>query len=406
MGEGSGPEDIPATTGSHLPVSVIVPAFNGAADLDRCLQAIGQSSGPMFECIVVDDASTDADVRRVAERHAVRYERLSGRSGPAVARNTGAAKAAGRILFFTDADVELHADAISQAISLLDAEPDVAAVIGSYDDDPGHPGLLSQYRNLYHHWTHQSGSAEAWTFWTGCGAIRRESFEQLGGFSADFQQPSIEDIELGWRARTAGFRIRLLKTMQGKHLKRWRFWDMVRTDIFRRGAPWVALLFRQGSVQSDLNLDRRARIATLAAALVPVSCLVLVLLGQATALAPTIAVLLSAAVGSMLTDVSPTAENGARSGSRWKSHLSALIGAALLLLSLAWLPNTWGLLPLALIAVVVWVQQDFYRLLIRRGGMGFALAVVPLQLVFFIGCAVSVPMGFLEYMRQRRRRQD
>jgi hypothetical protein len=49
-------------------------------------------------------------------------------------------------------------------------------LIGSYDDAPGANNFLSQYKNLFHHYTHQTGSEEASTFWGACGAIRRDVF--------------------------------------------------------------------------------------------------------------------------------------------------------------------------------------------------------------------------------------
>ena len=64
--------------------------------------------------------------------------------------------------------------------------------------------MVSQYRNLLHHFVHQHGHAEASTFWAGCGAIRRAAFDAVGGFdAARFPRPSIEDIELGLSAPRA-----------------------------------------------------------------------------------------------------------------------------------------------------------------------------------------------------------
>jgi GT2 family glycosyltransferase len=327
-------------------VSVVVPVFNGGEDFDRCLGAVNRSDWPDFECIVVDDASTDDLAAEIAERHGARLVRLQKRCGPALARNEGVKNARGEVIFFTDADVVLHPDAISEAIKAFKSDPDLAAVFGSYDDSPGHGSFLSRYRNLYHHWNHQVGNEEASTFWTGCGAIRRDIFVELGGFSSDYARPSIEDIELGYRLREAGYRIRLLKTMLGTHLKQWKFWDMIRTDIFRRGKPWTELLLRFRSAPPDLNLNSRARIATTSA---------------------------------------------------------ALLLLVLVLLAFSWLPVSWALLPVLLIAVIVWAQSGFYRLLARTDGVSFAIAVVPFQVLFFMGGALSVPLGYLAWIRGGRR---
>ena len=60
---------------------------------------------------------------------------------------------------------------------------------------------------LLHHFTHQNGTFEAETFWTGLGAIRRSVFEQVDGFSDD--PMLLEDVELGLSLRADGFRIAL-----------------------------------------------------------------------------------------------------------------------------------------------------------------------------------------------------
>jgi len=383
----------------HSPalVSVVVPVFNGGEDLDRCLGAIFSTGWPDIECIVVDDASTDMLTAEIAARHGAQLERMEQRSGPGKARNVGADKARGEIIFFTDADVLLHPDALGKAVAALESDPDLAAVFGSYDDQPGHGSFLSRYRNLYHRWTHQASTEEATTFWAGCGAIRREVFLEMGGFSSDYTRPSIEDIELGYRLREAGYRIRLLKTMLGTHLKQWKFWDMLRTDIFRRGVPWIELLLRFRSAPADLNLNLRARAATVSAALLVISMLLLPLAGHAMAIVPTLVLFLTAVICTPLTkDFVPGAAGG-----WWKSPMAFLIGILLPLMAFVWAGNPWALLPPVLVAVIVGTHSGFYQMVSKRGGIAFAIAVVPLQVVFFMGCVLSILLGLLAWIRQR-----
>jgi glycosyltransferase involved in cell wall biosynthesis len=179
-------------------ISVVVPAHNAASDLELCLAAVKRSSRPFHECIVVDDASTDA-TPQVAERAGCLLVRMEANSGPAAARNAGAAKATGDILFFIDSDVCVQADTLQRVADHFAADAQLDALIGSYDDQPKDPDFLSQYKNLLHHFVHQQGSDTASTFWSGCGAIRREVFLRYSGFSEDYKRPAIEDIELGYR---------------------------------------------------------------------------------------------------------------------------------------------------------------------------------------------------------------
>ena len=82
-------------------------------------------------------------------------------------------------------------------------------MIGSYDDDPPGPGLLSQYKTLQQHFVHQTSSECAFAFWSGCGAVRKELFLRLGGVSESYPRPAVEDIEFGHRLRADGRRILL-----------------------------------------------------------------------------------------------------------------------------------------------------------------------------------------------------
>jgi GT2 family glycosyltransferase len=124
---------------------------------------------------------------------------------------------------------------------------------------------VSQYKNLFHHYVHQTSHETATTFWTGCGAIKRERFLELGGFDAQgYPHPSIEDIEFGYRLRAANGRIWLAKDVQVKHLKQWHLLSLLRSDIRDRALPWAHLLREQSAISSDLNLQIHHRLSVLA----------------------------------------------------------------------------------------------------------------------------------------------
>jgi len=238
-------------------ISVIVPVHNGAAFLRMCLDAVAATDYRSYECIVVDDGSTD-DSETIAAEFSMPVRIVSiadGPRGPAYARNRGAEVARGEILFFVDADVVLAPGAIRRLAMTFSEQPALAAVFGSYDATPAARGLVSQYRNLLHHFVHQNGNPDASTFWAGCGGIRREIFERLGGFDArNFPRPSIEDIELGYRLKAIGCLILLDKELQATHLKHWTFSSMIRTDVVCRAVPWSRLILQTKNLPDDLNL--------------------------------------------------------------------------------------------------------------------------------------------------------
>ena len=241
-------------------VSVIVPVHNGGAYFRTCLSKLAQAVPKPIEIIVVADGDSDGSWR-LAKEFGAKLIRIPESGGPARARNLGAQAAKGDILFFVDADVAVCPEAVGYAISVFKNNPYLAAAIGSYDDAPGDPGFLSQYRNLMHHYVHQTGNEEASTFWGACGLIRREIFLQMGGFNESYRRPSIEDIELGYRLKQAGYKIRLCKTLQVKHLKRWEPISLMRADFFYRALPWTELIWRDRKLNNDLNLQVSSRVS-------------------------------------------------------------------------------------------------------------------------------------------------
>jgi GT2 family glycosyltransferase len=305
-------------------MSIIIPVYNNPRDLRECLLALLSSSCPGTEIIVVDDASTD-DTPALAVQMGVRVIRLAKNSGPAAARNHGARQAQGEILFFVDADVLVASDGVSRVLRVFEEDGGVAAVFGSYDALPRARGVVSQYRNLLHHFVHQHGNPEASTFWAGCGAIRRSVFNALGGFdAASFPAPSVEDIELGYRLRRAGHHIRLDKALQATHLKRWTLWSVIQTDICRRAIPWARLILARKHAPDDLNLKRGQR---LSAVLVLLACLLMPI-------------------------------------------------------------GVFGVIPLAVAAAaclgVVILNRELYTFFYRKRGFAFALACVPLHFLYYL----------------------
>lgn len=261
---GETPMEGTGQNGARSTVSLIVPVGGDTSGFDRCLAAISRLDPPPLEVIaVVDGDNPPISAAAAAIGSTVVTRPVSG--GPAIARNLGARSARGDILFFVDADVELPQDAAGRIIDFFQANREYEALFGSYDAEPADPGFFSQYRNLLHHWVHQQSSTEASTFWAGCGALLREVFHEVGGFDEEYPVPCIEDIELGSRIRRSGHRIRLEKDLQVKHLKRWRFGNMLATDLRRRAVPWTRLMLHEGRILNDLNVKTNDRLSVVLA---------------------------------------------------------------------------------------------------------------------------------------------
>lgn len=242
-------------------ISVIVPVYNGEKFLGRCLDAIFGSDHAPLEVLVVDDCSTDGSAA-LAQGYGASVISMEKNSGPGRARNFAAKQARGEVLLFVDADVVVKPETIGLIASAFEANPEISALFGSYDDEPAETNFLSQYKNLQHHFVHQTSSPEASTFWAGLGAVRRDVFLALGGFDYEkFAVPSIEDIELGLRLRKAGHRILLAREIQATHLKRWEPIQLIKTEVFCRAIPWSKLIVTSKELINDMNLKTADRLS-------------------------------------------------------------------------------------------------------------------------------------------------
>lgn len=259
-------------------ISAIVPAWNAAALLPRCLGAIRNSGLPVDEIVLFDDGSTD-DTGAVAATFGARVIRNDGAPlGPGEGRNRALAAAECDLAVFIDADVVVGPDAIERLASVF-ADPAVTAAFGSYDDRPPAPRFSSQYANLRHHYVHQQAPSVTTTFWSGLGMVRRADFLAVGGFDRTFDLPSIEDIELGARLTARGGIIRVVPDAQASHLKDWTIRQLWRTDIHCRAIPWSKLIASGRSTGADLNGSGREKVAAILAWMVLLGLLAVPLSG-------------------------------------------------------------------------------------------------------------------------------
>jgi len=328
-------------------IAIIVPVHRGGVRFEQCLESLRAASPPPDELIVVADGDREDD-RRTAERFGARVLSTPSPGGPARARNLGAAEARAEILFFVDADVTLARRAVDRVAGVFRGDPTLAALFGAYDDDPAAPNFLSQYKNLLHHYVHTTSSEDAATFWAACGAIRRQVFLDLHGFDESYRQPMIEDIELGYRLRRAGHRIRLVKDLHVKHLKRWTVGSLLRADFFGRALPWTRLILGGERFIDDLNLNLRSRLSVVAVFL-----------------------LLATLAGGLL-------------------EPRVLLAA------------------IPLMAALVWLNRDLYRFFRSKRGTGFALMTIPWHWFYFFYSGLAFLIGLSRHgverlVRGRRR---
>ena len=245
-------------------VSVVIPNLNGQAWLGACLHSLSAQRRQPMEIILVDNGSTDDSLDIVLDlapdANIIRFDH---NTGFAHAVNKGAAAAQGDFLLFLNTDTVVEPDCIAiLETTLASAASDVASVMPlmvmlerpDHVDDAG--DVLSWYGHAQKrgHGEPAVRYGEESEVFSPCGGAvlyRADVFRELGGFDEDFFA-YLEDVDLGLRARLAGYRHLLQPTARVQHkghgsaMARRRYLTLTtrnRLALFVKNIP-AALLFR------------------------------------------------------------------------------------------------------------------------------------------------------------------
>ncbi|HEY4779019.1 MAG TPA: glycosyltransferase family 2 protein [Solirubrobacterales bacterium] len=203
-------------------VAVVVPSWNSAGLLPRCLDAIA-AQGEGVELLVVDNGSSDGTLE-LLRRRGVEHLSLPRNMGFAAAMNLGASRVTTEAVLALNADAVLAPGAAAVLATALGADPGLGGVQprilqldGESAGDPESARLYSAGMALSADGRAlESGAGELWSaayaspreVFGVCGAaclLRRQLFDDLGGYDESFFS-FYEDVDLNLRARIAGWR--------------------------------------------------------------------------------------------------------------------------------------------------------------------------------------------------------
>src|SRR6266508_1242781 len=191
------------------PVSVIVPAYNEAANIAATVRSLVASDYPRLEVIVVDDGSTDgtADIVERLRLPGVFVIRQDNAGKPA-ALNTGIRYARGDVLVLVDVDTVFERDAVAELVQPL-ADPRVGALSGN-TKVANRRGLLGRWQHLEYvigfnldRRMFDLGRCMP-TVPGAIGAFRRAALRDVAGVSA---QTLAEDTDVTMGVIRAGWRV-------------------------------------------------------------------------------------------------------------------------------------------------------------------------------------------------------
>jgi glycosyltransferase involved in cell wall biosynthesis len=187
--------------------SIIVPTFNGATRIGRCLDALlNQASGKNVELIVVNDGSTDNTVGVVEGYSRVRLI-TQANAGPAAARNHGALEAQGAIILFTDDDCVPTPEWLDAMLEPF-RDPEVIGTKGVYRTHQ--TNVVARFVQIEYEDRYRlmAGLPSIDFIDTYSAAFRRDRFLAMGGYDLSFPVACAEDIELSYRMSACGWKMK------------------------------------------------------------------------------------------------------------------------------------------------------------------------------------------------------
>lgn len=201
---------------SHQPprLSVIIPTYNRAATLARCLAALGaQSCAPEdFEIIVADDGSSDHSAEVVATWAAklpcaLRWLHQPN-AGANRARNRAIGMARGELLLLINDDTIAVPQMLAEHLATHRQYPDdCVAVLGRMTVSPDVPHSRLAPLHLDRAFVGLQGGAELdWRAFFTCNVSLKKTLLERGGLFEERIRYH-EDLELAWRLSAQGLRV-------------------------------------------------------------------------------------------------------------------------------------------------------------------------------------------------------
>lgn len=263
-------------------VSVIIATRDYGEHLPMALASVSAQSLQDWECIIVDDASSDGTPGIVAKASAqdnrFRSIRLEANVGVSAARNRGIAEAQGRYLQFLDADDAIAPEKLAHQAAFLDAHPAAALVCSDFAHFNRAPdfGVSGEYRGDEK--LEGTGDAVLGRLLKGnvirlnTALVRSSAVRSVNGFREQFR--AVEDWHLWLMLASTGHRFAFLDdaaclsavrvnpqglSKDGPGMRRWHL--PVLQDLWARGSLGIfmrlLILVRYADFLLELRLIRR-----------------------------------------------------------------------------------------------------------------------------------------------------
>lgn len=232
-------------------ISVIIPSFNSAGTIRRCIMSVIGTRYPYLEIIVVDDVSID-ESPQIVEKLCLEFPEIvklikqDVNGGPAKARNRGAEIAKGEYLFFLDSDTEMFPDTLQ---NFADCMEKADAVTGIYHYESLNKGFAQTYKALLNYYFFsRMGTIEYEVYDASRAGVKTKVFRSLGGFNENLGWGmDYENEEFGYRL-VKEYKNLLDPSVVVKH--EFPDWKKLTKTYFSRVSLWAEIFFYRKKFES------------------------------------------------------------------------------------------------------------------------------------------------------------
>ena len=197
-------------------VTVIIPNYNGVRFLKDCLKSLEEQTFQEFQILIVDNGSTDGSVEFIREQYPdIKLFALDKNYGFSIAVNKGIKESTTKYVILLNNDTVVHKDYIKELYNHINTSDKIFSVSSrmiSYHNRE----IMDDAGDLYSvlGWAFQRGVGQdlkkydkpcrVFSACAGAAIYRREVFKKIGLFDKH-HFAYLEDIDVGYRARIAGY---------------------------------------------------------------------------------------------------------------------------------------------------------------------------------------------------------
>lgn len=244
-------------------ISIVIPNYNKASTIGKCLEAAFASKYEKFEVIVVDDHSEDNSLE-IIRKYPCRLIALESRSGTSKARNAGALASKGDVIFFIDSDCLLQEDTLSIVNRAVSSHGPGVVVGGTYAAVPYDMGFFNMFQSVFVNYYETKKPETPDYIAAHAMVIDSGTFRKSGGFPEVFM-PIIEDVEFTHRLKRAGIRLVMEPNIEVRHIFGFSFLRSMR-NAFRKSAYWNMYSLTNKDALADsgcASVDLKVNVASL-----------------------------------------------------------------------------------------------------------------------------------------------